>query len=245
MTALLLLVALGCGGAPASPGGEGEASTVSAGGEASVEPEAEGPRTTVVMRTTIPIALPQPATPREQLPAALQRLWARVERTISARPPEPPADATLDGVTAWAEGPFKTWSELRLHAIEECKADNEQLEDAGPAERSIAAALFGYLHEDTAARIRGAPVPVELAEDAELLATYVDTLEALTRPIAEQAAGSYSYCAVTLNEVGDRAWNEWMQYCAARAVDIAQVFELPLGGQSAPDPGASGAEPTE
>jgi hypothetical protein len=149
-------------------------------------------------------------------------------------PPDPPTETTSEGITAWAEGPFKNWSELRRHAIDECKTDNAALgDDASPGDRSIAAALFGYVHEDTAARIRGAPVPVELAEDAELLAAYTDALESLTRPIAIEAAHSYSYCAVTLNELGDPAWGEWMQYCASRAVELAEVFDLPLGQRPA------------
>jgi hypothetical protein len=106
-------------------------------------------------------------------------------------------------------------------------------------ERSVHAALFGYMYEDTAAGIRGAPVPEDIAGDPELLEIYVQTLDEALHPFAQRALESYAYCATTLAGLGETPWISWASYCLDRGRDVGEVFEL---GAAAEEGGADGAE---
>ena len=67
------------------------------GGEAEV---AEEPPPPMVLRTTTPVPVPQPAVQREALSETLQTMWTRVEEIVAMRPPEPPAESTLEAIEA-------------------------------------------------------------------------------------------------------------------------------------------------
>jgi hypothetical protein len=88
------------------------------------------------------------------------------------------------------------------------------------------------MYEDTAAGIRGAPIPEDIATDEELLDIYVRTLDEALRPFAQRALESYVYCATTVASLGESLdpwipnWSPWAAYCLERGRDVADVFEL-------------------
>lgn len=214
---------VGCGGAgAASPDDETPVQSTS-GGDAA---EAVAESAPVVLRTTVPIPVPQPAIPRERLSAPLQHLWDLVETAVAVRPPEPPTEATQEAIVAWASGPFNEWVGRRAEAVRAVEAAEEPMHTATGAERGVAAALFGYLYEETAAAARGAPVPADLAADAELLHEYDQALlESLTR-YAQASAISYTACVRAFAELSDQAWSEWGPYCLEHGREVVQVFRL-------------------
>jgi hypothetical protein len=205
-----------CGGSAPEPAEPVETAPETSGAE-SPEP--------VVLRTTTPVPVPQPAVAREELAQPLQDLWSQTEEIVAVRPPEPPTEGTTEALSAWASDPFMPWVDTRRTSIQEVEPFVEAIGD-DPVERSVAAALFGYLYEDTAAGIRGAPVPEEIAGDPELLEIYVQTLDEALHPFAQRALESYAYCATTLAGLGETPWISWASYCLERGRDVGEVFEL-------------------
>lgn len=251
----LLLIACG-GAAPEASPEPVEPAAGTTGGEAPAEP--------MVLRTTIPIPVPQPAVPREQLADGVQAIWTASEETVSQRPPEPPAATDQASIEAWAAESFAPWVDARRASIEAMEGPLEPL-GQDPIALSVAAALFGYAYEDTAAGIRGAPVPEGIATDAELLEVYVATLDEALHPFAQRALESYAYCATTIarlaqtpdgpgassgtqddeanaaNTVG-APWISWAAYCLDRGRDVADVFELGVPREVPADADASAPE---
>ncbi len=192
------------------------------------------------IRTTTPIPVPTPAIERDALSAQLQRVWELVEAAIAVRPPEPPSEPTTEHVQEWANGPFAEWIGRRITATREAEEALVPLEEAPAYERGLAAGLIGYLHEDTAADVRGAPIPDEIANDAELLAIYTSALDDALRPAAEAAFRAYTFCTANFDEVGDSTWVEWRTYCEDRRQDVSTVFRVGPNAPAAASTGTSG-----
>ena len=235
----LFLLPAGCGGG--SGAAEPEAAPVerTTGGE-------EEPRMVQVLRTTTPVPVPQPAIPREELVEPLQQLWTRTEEIVAIRPPEPPTEATAEAIRAWAEDPFAPWVAERQRAVQEAEAFVEAIGEE-PVPKAVSAALFGYLYEDTAAGIRGAPVPVEIAEDEELLGLYVAALNDALQPFAQRSVESYAFCATTLVQQNEEPWADWAHYCLEHGREVASVYDLspddfPTAEPPASEGGEGGAE---
>src|SRR5687768_16878967 len=115
---VLIVLTAGCrSGAEEPPSGEAGAGSESIAPPAAVEPPPPGPEPTPdpasLLPTTVPIPMPQPAVPRNEMSAAVRRIWERVEQAIEIRPPAPPAEATEEAIDAWAGGPFREWFEAR------------------------------------------------------------------------------------------------------------------------------------
>jgi hypothetical protein len=181
---------------------------------------------------TTPIPVPQTPIPRAELSATLQDVWARTERAIEVRPPEPPAEATDEAIRAWAEEVFRPWLEARLAATHDAQTRMNELHGAPAHERGVGAALFGYLYEDMASGVRGAPVPEEITTDPELLAVYVQALDEAVRPAARLAAQAYALCARNLEPLAD--WSEWHSYCQDRGLEVSEVFAGPTEEPASP-----------
>ena len=237
---LSVVCAVGCGGAGAASPRERAPVQATSGDDA---PQAAPAPAPVVLRTTVPIPVPQPAIARERLSAPLQHVWDLVEAAVAVRPPEPPTEATQEAITAWASGPFHEWVGRRaeaVHAVEEAEAP---MHGARGAERGVAAALFGFLYEETAAAARGAPVPRDLAADPELLHAYDQALlESLTH-YARASVISYSACVRAFTELHDVAWSEWGPYCLDHAREVAQVYRLFPSAPPPPPPTTGSAPP--
>jgi len=235
LVACLSALLLACGPPPEPAPSSFASGGTTTGDEAEPAEEPEP----VVMPSTTPVPVPQPAVAREEMGEDLQRVWMRTERAVEVSPPPPPTEATVEEVQAWAEGAFTDWMRERRAAVGEAEDDTSFLVSAEPYERGVTAALFGYMYEDTAASMRGAPVPAEIAADQELLDIYVETLSEALLPYAQTAAEAYATCAATFMELGDEAWAEWAGYCANRAREIVEVYELEV---EAPEEAAGPAE---
>ncbi|RLB55896.1 MAG: hypothetical protein DRJ42_04850 [Deltaproteobacteria bacterium] len=244
----LPLILMACGGAtPAAAPTPVEPAATSAGGEAPAEP--------LVLRTTTPIPVPQPAIAREDLVEPLQGIWTETEEIVAQRPPEPPTATDQASIENWAAESFAPWVDARRGQIQQMEPALATLQQ-DPLSLAVSAALFGYAYEDTAAGIRGAPVPATIATDAELLEIYVATLDEALHPFAQRALESYAYCATTIarlaqepNSPGPSAgpegdeqnaqntvggpWISWAAYCLDRGRDVADVFELGADSETA------------
>lgn len=240
-TRILLSLALAvglcaCGGGSSSSGDDttaGAGSSTSGGEESPPHP----------IRTTTPIPVPSPPIEREALSAELQRVWDLVEAAIAIRPPEPPTEASHEAVQAWAEGPFAEWITRRVEATSTAEEALLPLEGAPPYERGVAGGLIGYLHEDTAADVRGAPIEQGIADDPELLQAYSDAMTAALHPFAERSVQAYRFCSAAFDEVGDSSWEEWASYCDDRAQEVIEVFRVESGESAAPAPAPSETQP--
>jgi len=221
------LWALACGvclGACAAPAGPAAPAAAPAAGSTTAGAEAPAP----VLRTTIPVPVPQPAIERRSLSAPLQTLWERVEIAVAVRPPEPPTEASTEAVETWARGPFTEWLLRRAQASQEAQEPSNDLESAPAVERGMAAGLLGYMQEDTCADVRGAPIPEAIATDADLLRVYDEALRAALLPYARVSVSAYRFCVAAFDEVQDPAWSEWRAYCDERGREVAEVFGVPM-----------------
>lgn len=226
-----MLFLLACG-APSAASPSSPASSETSGGESAEEPAP------LVLRTTIPIPVPQPAIAREQMSPDLDALWERVELAVAIRPPEAPPDAATETIEAWAEGPFAEWLAERSAASADVQAALSTLEDEPAHERGIAAGLFGYLHEDMVADVRGAPIPESISSDAELLRIYDESMLSALLPFVRVAAQAYRFCEAAFAESGEEAWSPWASYCQQRFLDITRIYvlsEAPPQDESADD----------
>ncbi len=242
----LLLAACGGPAAPEPP--EPPPGSSTAGGEdevlgvlttAPVEAsEPEEPEEPVVLRSTIPVPVPQPAVRRERLSAALQAVWTRVEEQVAVRRPPGPEEETLQTVQAWADGPFREWIQVRRRHLEDTRDLLAAVPNDPPYERAVALALFAYAFEDVGAQVAGAPVPAEVAGDQELRAIYVRSLNDASVPVGQRAMELYADCQQRLVRLGDDSpWLPWRAYCVQRGREIIEGYGLaPAPVEPAPDP---------
>ena len=187
-----------------------------------------------------PIPVPQPVYPRAELSSELQELWTRVEEAVAVRPPEPPESASQETIEAWAEGSFRDWLLQRKTATDRALAATHGLKTHPLFERGIGTALFGYMYEDMAGSIRGAPVPEEIAADKELLEIYTGALTEHLTPFAELSAKAYYACLALFVKLDDPQWGEWAYYCDERGAEVVDTFEL-----EPPEPVEAGATVTQ
>ncbi len=173
-----------------------------------------------------PIPVPQPVYPRAELSTDLQELWTRVEEAVAVRPPQPPDGATAEVIEGWAEGAFRDWLVQRQVATDRALAATHALRTHPLFERGIGTALFGYMYEDLAGSIRGAPVPEDIAEDKELLEIYTGALTEHLTPFAELSARAYYACLALFIKLDDPQWGEWAYYCNQRGSEVVDTFEL-------------------
>ncbi len=173
-----------------------------------------------------PIPVPQPVYAREALSPDLQELWKRVEEAVAVRPPEPPQGASESEIKAWAEGAFRQWLLQRQAATDRALAATHALRTHPLFERGIGTALFGYMYEDMAGSIRGAPVPETIARDEELLEIYTSSLTEHITPFAELSARAYYACLALFVKLNDPQWGEWAYYCDERGSEVVDTFEL-------------------
>ena len=173
-----------------------------------------------------PIPVPQPVYAREELSRDLQELWNRVEEAVAVRPPEPPETASEVAIESWAEGSFRQWLLQRQAATDRALAATHALRTHPMFERGIGTALFGYMYEDMAGSIRGAPVPENIARDEELLGIYTGALTKHITPFAELSARAYYACLALFVKLADPQWGEWAYYCDERGAEVVDTFEL-------------------
>lgn len=224
--ALVSALLLAACGSPARrvEAGSGDPSDSTAGGEDERERERSA---APPLRTTTPVPVPQPAVAREELGEGLQVVWTSIEETVAIRPPEPPAETSVDAANAWARGPFAGWIGRRASATRDAIAASEAVPETPPFERALAAALIAYALEDFVADVRGAPVPESIATDPELLRIYVGELSDTVRPLAIEAVTYYAYCQGRLAALGDASeWLPWRAYCVQRGQEMIEVYGL-------------------
>ncbi|MGB5812785.1 MAG: hypothetical protein WBG86_19785 [Polyangiales bacterium] len=182
-----------------------------------------------------PLPVPQPVYPREQLSTDLQLLWGRVEDAVAVRPPEPPDGASEEDIEEWAEGPFHDWLVQRSEATNRALSATYGLRTHPLYERGIGTALFGYMYEDLASSIRGAPVPDDIARDPGLLAIYTEALTEHLTPFAELSAKAYYACLALFLKLEDAQWGEWALYCDERGAEVVDTFNLEPAEPPVPD----------
>lgn len=219
---LALVLTAACGASePAEPEPE-PAPEATAGGEAESLPPEEHP-----LRTTVPVPVPAPAVAREELSEPLQQTWTGIEEVVAIRPPDGPVEATTEAIAAWARGPLLRWIRTRREATAAVGQIASEVPEEPVYERAIGAALFGYALEEFAADIRSSPVPATIAQDAELLAIYVEALHQSLRPVIVESVSNYAVCQQRLASLGDESeWLPWRAYCVQRGQEIIETYEL-------------------
>lgn len=198
--------------------------------------------------------MPLPPARRVDLTVALQALWGAVEEVVAQRPPSAPERRSREAVERWANGAFAIWLDERKRSIDAVNLQAQPLIEAhaglkpeqAHAEQGMAAALLGYLYEDTASALRGAPIEETVAKDKALLAAYETKLLELVQPLVTDAARAYKVCverfrpyiavarsatpdaerAPDTERVADPVLAEWAYYCDQRGREVIEVYNL-------------------
>lgn len=179
----------------------------------------------VVLRTTIPVPVPQPAIARDALSPALQAVWTHIEEQVALGRPDGPDENTVANVQAWADGAFRTWVDERRDALVETRALLEEVPQEPVHERSMALALWAYAFEDLGAQIAGAPMPGEIATDDELRGIYIESLNDAMVPLGRRAMELYADCQRRLLPLGDESeWLPWRAYCVQRGQELIEGY---------------------
>jgi len=190
----------------------------------------------VVLRSTVPVPVPQPAVPREELSGELQAVWTQVEEEVARQRPDAPEENTIAAVQAWTDGPFRAWLEARRAGLEQTRDLLEAIPAEPRHERALGLALWAYAFEDLGAQVAGAPVAQRVAEDQELLDIYVASLNAATIPIGERAIELYADCQRRLAALGDESpWLPWRAYCVQRGQEVIGGYGLAPATASHPE----------
>ncbi|MFN7701983.1 MAG: hypothetical protein ACK6CU_27140 [Deltaproteobacteria bacterium] len=224
LLALLALLAVGCGGrATSNP----DSSRAIGQTDAAADETGGGEAPPSLVRTT-PVAVPQPAIAREQLAPPTQEIWLEVERAVALRPPEPPAATEEDVLNRWYQTEFTVWLGQRVESAQRAEGHAGGLEGAPPWDRGVAAGVLGYLHEQTAAEARGAPIPPSVAADAELLGVYARALDGALMPLVRRSLEGYRFCVAAFDELAgaseEPAWREWREFCEDRGEELVRVY---------------------
>ncbi|MFK7991591.1 MAG: hypothetical protein AB8I08_36580 [Sandaracinaceae bacterium] len=193
---------------------------------------------------TVPVPVPQPAVPRDELSPALEAVWTQVEEQVQINRPEGPEENTMENVQLWAEGPFQEWIEQRRTALEQTRALVAEVSAEPPYERAIALALFAYAFEDFGAQIGGAPVPDEIANDDELRGIYIESLNRATLPLGHRMIEFYADCQTRLESLGNEsAWLPWRAHCVQRGQAVIEGYGL--APEPAPEEAPESSAPPE
>ena len=194
-----------------------------------------------MLRSTVPVPVPQPAVPRDDLSEELQAVWTAVEEQVANQRPDAPEENTIAEVQAWTEGPFRAWLDARRQSLEQTRELLAAVPDDPRWERAVALALWAYAFEDVGAQVAGAPVPDRVAQDQELLSIYVSSLNDATLPLGERAIELYADCQRRLQALGDDSeWLPWRAYCVQRGQEVIEGY-----GLTPPEEDAAGDEADE
>ena len=220
-------VLTGCAGStePTTTEAEGASTT---GGETEVGTGTTEPTLaeTLELPTTTLIPVPSSGVPRHQMSAELQALWGSVEDASAMAPPEYDGELTLELINVWSEQHFSPWAQARM-AVTLAIVESARVFTPDSPEAGVAGALVGYSLEEFVIAFRGAPIPEDIAADAELLEIFIASLTGASQPIARQAGSAYGVCARTLAPLGPEShWVEWAQYCLFRAQEVNDVYHL-------------------
>ena len=227
--ALLSLALVACGSSNEGTTSDEVGTSTTSGSEDPITDDAETAAADepVVLRSTIPVPVPQPAVPREELSDELQAVWTAVEEQVADGRPDGPEEETVDNVQAWADGPFREWIDARRQSLTETRELLAAIAREPAWERGLALALWAYAFEDMGAQIAGAPVPREIAEDPELLGIYVTSLNDASVPLGRRAVELYADCRERLASLGDDSeWLPWRAYCVQRGQEVIEGYGL-------------------
>jgi hypothetical protein len=205
--ALLLLLAVGCGGArppPVDP------------------PAAEEAEAFEVAGVDLP---PLPYGVEE---ADLEAGLALLESLLLEAPPEPPEGYRLE---AWLAERLPLWvgdRARRLGALLEALEPARQGESEALA--AVASALLGVAFERSALDLRGLPRPRGLGETRD---AFDDALARLARPLAQRAIDAYGSCASIAAGAPAYSLSRWRTHCD----EAAEALTAAAGaGDPPPDP---------
>lgn len=193
MAAALGVGSAGCGGSGAtSPSG-----THASGSEAS-EPVDQTPG--IADMPYLPLRL-------ESTSLRFQRVY-RLASLASESPLVPlPAQPSRADVQAWAQEELVPWVQLRSDIIADCRVEMRAMRGGDENEHIVAAALLGYLYEDTAMQLHGVRLPTPGNPRADVRAAPEERIEVLL----EYARRSFERCL--LAGLGDLEVLTYRQYC--------------------------------
>lgn len=179
---------------------------------------------------------------RDTLSPELQRFWSLVEDAVAVRPPEPPAEASEEAIAEWAKDTLLAWLKERTDAMRRAFSRGDWVKLLSPPQRAMAAGLYAYAYEDTAAALYAAPIPESVAQDEELLQVYVQALRTLLDPMARHAMYGYLRCKDDILKAQAVDWIPWAEFCDARGAEVRDTFKLQQAPAAAPpEPSSSGS----
>jgi len=141
--------------------------------------------------------------------------------------PQFPADHAAATLSAWAEGPLRTWIEQKTHAVDSARQELDLAAEENHRQRIMGGAIVGLMHEDIGRIISRMPVPEDLANEPVILAAFEHVIQGQAAPYFRLARQAYRACS--LNAVSPESMQHWSRFCRERMDNLPDADE-PSGG---------------
>lgn len=176
--------------------------------------------------------LPETDVPTSELTVHAQRGLELAEASFTYEPPPAPASRAARDLTAWSDGPLRTWLAQKTHAIDLARRELDLAADENHRQRILGGAVVGLMYEDVARFLRSVPAPVDLDSEPEILAIYGNLIRSQARPFLELSRAAYRACS--LNADRPPGMRHFATFCRERLDGLPE--------SDAPRPGTTEVE---
>lgn len=153
--------------------------------------------------------------------APLRALWQTALDAAAAPLIFPDLGTDLATYQRWVEERLAPWLDARAEQVHTMMGAYRYLRGGAADERTIGAALFAHVCEDTAAQVLAAPLP-RAADDPAVAAQLRQTLETRVEPLRERARVYYDTCMTAGVGAGPHV-DVWIRFCAERRRESAPI----------------------
>lgn len=158
--------------------------------------------------------LPDPDVTDDALTAHMQRGRELAQASFEVPDPVAPPDHSAASLSAWAEGPLRTWITQKTTAVDAARAELDLAAEENHRQRIMGGALVGLMHEDIGRIISQVPVPDDLADEPEILEAFRHVIFGQAEPYYRLARQAYDACA--RNAVSPETMQHWSVFCRQR-----------------------------
>ena len=212
VSALAIMVSVGCGSAPAPTPAAPPVVERPATESPPEDPDALPLRESVLTWDLAGVALPEPVLETSG------PFWRAAHAALESEVPWPPSGASVTAYESWARSVLGAWTGERFAAVREMGRLAREAIQTNSRTRPETHAGLGLAMEALALQRLAMPLPAGLGADPQRAAFDAEVIERVA-PLLEGAASSYEACT---NELTAEAV-EWRLFCARRLAALRRT----------------------